>query len=215
MAQLAREQVGLAGLPLGERPVQDCVGGAAIEARHEVDGQVVGRPERGTQVRRRGRRNAGRFGEGDLGRPLDHRMALLVEPPAPGAAGQLEVLPRREGGAPGPAVLGEALDHHRPGRHVDAERQRLGGEDDLQEPGGEALLHRLPEDGHQSGMVRGDARVRAPRATRRTRGRAGRRRRAARRGARRPGGWPSAPLRRSTGRRRAGPGARHRRRRRG
>ena len=62
---------------------------------------------------------------------------------------------------PAPAVLGEALDHHRPCRHVDAERQRLGGEDHLQQPGREALLDRLAEQRHQAGVVGCHARLQA------------------------------------------------------
>ncbi len=82
-------------------------------------------------------------------------MALFVEAPASRPAGQLQVLPRGQGGPSGAAVLGEALDDHRAGRHVDAQRERLGGEDHLEEAGGEALLHRLAEDRHQPGVVGG------------------------------------------------------------
>ena len=114
--------------------------------------------------------------KGDLVRPGHHRVALVVEAPPPGAPGELEVLARGEHGPPRPAVLGEAFDDHRPGRHVDAQRERLGGEDDLEQPGGEALLHRLAEQRDQPGVVRRQTRARAPRAIRRTRGRAGRRR---------------------------------------
>ena len=55
--------------------------------------------------------------------------------------------------------LGEALDHHRAGRHVDPECQRLGGEHHLQQAGREALLDRLAEGRHQAGVVGGDARL--------------------------------------------------------
>ncbi len=51
----------------------------------------------------------------------------------------------------------EPLDDDGSCRHVDAESQRLGGEDDLQQPGREALLDRLAEGRHQAGVVRGDA----------------------------------------------------------
>ena len=81
-------------------------------------------------------------------------MPLLVEAPAPGPAGELEVLARREGGPSGAAVLGEALNDDGAGWHVDPERQRLGGEDQLEQPGGEALLHRLAEDRDEAGMMR-------------------------------------------------------------
>ena len=45
VGELARQQVRLPGLPLGERALQHPFGCGAVEARHEVDGQVVRRPE--------------------------------------------------------------------------------------------------------------------------------------------------------------------------
>ncbi len=93
-------------------------------------------------------------------------MAHGVDAPAPGPTGQLLVLPRGEGRGVRAAELGEPLDHHRPGRHVDAEGQGLGGEHHLQQALGEALLDRLAERRHQPGVVGGDARLegRRPRA---------------------------------------------------
>ena len=59
----------------------------------------------------------------------------------------------------GAPELGEPLHDDGPGRHVDAEGERLGGEDHLQQPLGEALLDRLAEGRDQAGVVRRDARL--------------------------------------------------------
>ena len=88
-------------------------------------------------------------------------MPLLVESPSAGPAGELEVLPRGQGRPAGPAVLGEALDDHRPGWHVDAQREGFGGEDDLEQPGREALLDGLPEDRDEAGVMRRHASLEA------------------------------------------------------
>ena len=78
--------------------------------------------------------------------------------PAPaGPPGELRVLARREELAALAGELGEPLDHDRAGRHVDAERQRLGGEHHLDEPLGEARLDRLLERRHHPGVVGGHA----------------------------------------------------------
>ena len=157
MAQLGREQIGPPGLPLGERTLEDGLGRRAVEAADQVDGQVVGGPEGGAQVRGWGGRHPRRLGEVDLARPDHHGMALLVEPTPSRPTRELEVLARGQGGTPGTAVLGEPLDDHRTCRHVDAQREGLGGEDHLQQAGGETLLHRLAEHRDEAGVVGGDA----------------------------------------------------------
>ena len=91
----------------------------------------------------------------------DDGVALLVEATATRPARELEVLARGQRGPAGAAVLGEALDHHRARRHVDPERQRLGREHHLEQPGREALLHRLAEHGHHAGVVGGHAALEA------------------------------------------------------
>ena len=55
--------------------------------------------------------------------------------------------------------LGELVDHHRAGRHVDADGQRLRGEDDSDQALGEASLDDLLERRHHPRVVRGDARL--------------------------------------------------------
>jgi hypothetical protein len=53
--------------------------------------------------------------------------------------------------------LGQPLDRHRAGRHVDAERQRLGGEHRLDQALGEQFLDRLLEQRQHAGVVAGHA----------------------------------------------------------
>lgn len=54
-------------------------------------------------------------------------------------------------------VLHELFEHDRPRGHVDAQRERLGREHDLDQPADEQLLDRLLERGQQPGVVRRDA----------------------------------------------------------
>ena len=86
------------------------------------------------------------------------RVADLVYAPSPGPAGQLGVLARCELLVPVSPELGHLLDHHRARRHVDAEGEGLGGEDDLYEGLGEARLNRLAKRRHHAGVVRRQAR---------------------------------------------------------
>ncbi len=84
-------------------------------------------------------------------------MALDVEAAAAGAAGELGVLPRRDVGVGLAVPLGELLDDHRAGRHVDAQRQRLGREDHLAQAADEQLLDDVLERRQHPGVVGGDA----------------------------------------------------------
>src|SRR6201999_1576000 len=70
--------------------------------------------------------------------------------------GQLGVLTRGERGMALAVPLVELLQHHRPGRHVDAEGEGLGGENRPDQPGGEQLLDYFLEDRQHAGVVRGD-----------------------------------------------------------
>ncbi len=84
-------------------------------------------------------------------------MALDVEPATPGAAGELGVLPRRDVGVRLAVPLRELLDDDRASRHVDAECEGLGREDDLDEPVQVELLDDLLEGRQHAGVVSGDA----------------------------------------------------------
>jgi hypothetical protein len=91
----------------------------------------------------------------------DHRTTASPTGSIPAArpSRQLGVLAGRERLVALAVELREPLDHDRPRRHVDAEGERLGGEDHLHEAGREARLDRLLERRHHPGVVGGDARL--------------------------------------------------------
>ena len=80
-----------------------------------------------------------------------------VDAPPPRPAGQLGELPGGEQLVAFAGELVEALDDHGPGGHVDAERERFGGECQPYQTGLEQLLDRLLEHRDQPGVVGGDA----------------------------------------------------------
>ena len=121
------------GLVLGERPVEQAVGLVAVVAADQVGGHVVGRPEGGAQLEAAAGDQVGDLLERDVRAPQHQRPAELVDAPAPGPPGQLRVLARGERLVLLAGELGERLDDDRPGRHVDAEGEGLGGEHDLDE----------------------------------------------------------------------------------
>jgi hypothetical protein len=81
----------------------------------------------------------------------------VVDAAAPGPAGELGVLPRREQLVALALELPEVFDHDRLRGHVDPEGQGLRGEHDLHEPRLEELLDGLLEHGQHARVVRGDA----------------------------------------------------------
>ena len=83
-------------------------------------------------------------------------MALDVDAAPPGPPGQLGVLPRGQVRVGLAVPLVQLLDDHGPGRHVDAERQRLGREHRTDQAGREQLLDDLLERGQHPGVVRRD-----------------------------------------------------------
>jgi hypothetical protein len=93
--------------------------------------------------------------------PSDCGPSLDVDSAASGTSGELGVLPRRQLGVRLAIPLAEALDDDRSGRHVDAERERLGGEDDLDEAAAEEVLNHLLEGREHAGVVSGDAATQA------------------------------------------------------
>ena len=88
-------------------------------------------------------------------------MTLDVDAAAAGAAGELGVLPRRDVGVGLAVELLQLLEHDGAGRHVDAEREGLGGEHHLDQPAREELLDDLLERRQQAGVVGGDAALEA------------------------------------------------------
>ena len=158
LAQLAREpDDGLVGLELRERGLQQLARTLAAELVHQVHGHVVRRPEARLERVGAGRRETGhRLGVESL-LPEHHAVALDVDAAASGTAGQLGVLPRRDVGVGLAVPLGQLLDHHGAGRHVDAEREGLGGEHDPAQAAQEQLLDALLERRQHAGVVGGDA----------------------------------------------------------
>ena len=101
-------------------------------AAHQVGRHVVGGAEAAGAARRCGPRPA--RPPGRRARTVDHEhhgVADLVDAPPAGPPGQLGVLARGQELVALAGELGQLLDDHRPGRHVDPERQRLGGEHHL------------------------------------------------------------------------------------
>ena len=78
-------------------------------------------------------------------------------PRRPARPGELGVLPRCDGHPRLAVELLELLEHDGAGRHVDAEREGLGGEDDLHQLALEELLDDLLEGRDHAGVVGGDA----------------------------------------------------------
>jgi hypothetical protein len=102
-------------------------------------------------------REFGDFVETHPRRPQHHGVAEVVDAPAAGPTGELGVLPRRQPLVVFTGELGELLDDHGPSRHVDADRQRLGGEHDLDQTLDETRLDDLLHRRHHAGVVGGDA----------------------------------------------------------
>ena len=149
------------GLELGERGLEQRGRALQADLADQVHRHVVGGPE--ARVERVGP-GAGQPGHrrGVHARvPQHHRVALHVDPPPPGPAGQLRVLPRRQRGVGLAVPLVEPLDDDRAGRHVDPERQRLGREDRPHQPGLEQLLDHLLEGGQHARVVGGDTALQA------------------------------------------------------
>ena len=89
---------------------------------------------------------------------IDHDgIAYGVDAPASGTAGELGVLPRGQWNDASAIVFLQLLHHDAACRHVDAERQCLGGKHTLDEPLFEQALDNLLEQRDHTGMVRGKA----------------------------------------------------------
>ena len=80
--------------------------------------------------------------------------AQFVDATSPSSAGELRVLPRRQGFVVVTSELGQLFDHDGAGRHVDTDRQRLGSKHDLGEAFDEARLDNFLERRNHAGMMR-------------------------------------------------------------
>ena len=152
---------GLVGLELGEGLLEQLAGHDPSELAHQVDGHVVGGPEGAAQRVGAGGGQAGELARVGAGLPQHDAVALGVQAASTGTAGELGVLPRRDVRVGLTVPLGELLDHHGARGHVDAQRQGLGGEDDLAQPADVELLHDLLE-GRQHPCVVGRDAAREP-----------------------------------------------------
>ncbi len=132
------------GLELGETLLEQPSRRVASDPRHEVDGHVVGGGERRPQrIGAPGRETRHRTGV-HARLPYDDRMPLDVDATSPGPPGELRVLAGCDVGMGLAVVFDELLDDHCACGHVDAEREGLRGEHDLEQAGREGLLdHRL------------------------------------------------------------------------
>ncbi len=148
---------GPVGLELRERGLEDLARPRTAELVDEVHGHVVRRPEARVERVRAPRGERRDLLRVDAFGPLDDRVALDVDASAPCPAGELRVLPRRDRHARLAVELLELLEHDRARGHVDAERQRLGREDDLDQLALEEVLDDLLERRQQTGVMRGDA----------------------------------------------------------
>ena len=148
-------------LELGERRFQQRRGPVPADLPGQVDGHVVGRPEAGVQ---RVGPGAGQAADGlgvDPGLPQHHGVPLDVDAAPPGPPGQLGVLPRGQLSVRLAVPLVQFLDDDGPGRHVDAQGQRLGREHHADQAGREQLLDHLLKGGEHPGVVGGDAPLQA------------------------------------------------------
>ncbi|SIJ32593.1 Uncharacterised protein [Mycobacteroides abscessus subsp. abscessus] len=148
---------GLVGLELRERGLEDLRGIGRAHPGEQVRRHVVGGSERGSERVRPVGGEAGDLADVHRGVPDDDGVADPVDAAAAGAPGQLRVLPRGDRDVGFAVELDELLEHDRAGGHVDAQRQRLRGEDDLDDPGGEELLDELLELRDHARVVGGDA----------------------------------------------------------
>ena len=83
----------------------------------------------------------------------DQALALGVDPAPAGAPGHLRQLVQAEPTEAGLAALPDPLDHHAPGRHVDAQAHGLGGEDHLDQPALEEDLGQALQGRQDPGVV--------------------------------------------------------------
>ena len=148
---------GPVGLELREGGLQHLLGRLPAHLRDEVDGHVVRRLEAGAKGVGPGLRETGHRHRVHPARPHDQGVSLDVDPPAPGAAGELGVLRRGDLDVRLAVELHQLLQHHGAGGHVDAQGEGLGREDGSDASGGEELLDDLAEEREHPGVVGGEA----------------------------------------------------------
>ena len=144
------------GLELGERPSDEGRGLLHPELLDEVHGHRVVRREGAVQREPRSVDERGQRVQVQVGLVQHDRRALGVDAASAGAPRDLRVLGGREHHVRVAVELGRLLEHHGAGRHVDPQRQRLGGEDHLDQPGREQLLDDRAEQRQHPRVVGGE-----------------------------------------------------------
>ena len=148
---------GLVGLELGEGLLEQLAGDDPAELVDQVDRHVVAGAEGAPQGVGAGRGEAGELARVGARLPQHDAVALDVEAATARTPGELGVLPRRDVGVGLAVPLRQLLDDHGARGHVDAEREGLGGEDDLAQAADVELLDDLLERRQHPGVVGGDA----------------------------------------------------------
>ena len=143
-------------LVLRERQVEEVVRLFAGVRADQVCRHVVRRAERRVEVERAAGRERGDLIERHERTPQHDRVAEIVDAATARPSGQLRVLAGREERMVIAGELRQLLDHHRPRRHVDTDRQRLGGEHHLHETLREAGFDDLLERRHHARVVSSD-----------------------------------------------------------
>ena len=152
--QLSR---GFVRLPLGEGVVERDACGVHIAGIEQIHRHVEGRAEAGMQRVDAFAGQRGGRGRHEAVMVHHHGVADRIDASAAGAAGQLGELPRRQRHMARAVELLQLLHHHAAGRHIDAQRQRLGGEHHLDQSLFEQPLDDLPEQRHHARMMGGEA----------------------------------------------------------
>ncbi len=149
------------GLELRERGLEHLPRPLAADLPDQVDGHVVRRAEAGPKRIGAGRGEPGESCRVEAGLPQHHGVALDVDPTPTGATGQLGELSGCDVGVRLAVPLAQLLEDHRTCRHVDAQSEGLGGEDGLDQPVDEQVLHHLLERGQHAGVVGGHTALQA------------------------------------------------------
>ncbi len=147
----------LAGLELGQALLEHVTDAVAVGRIPEVEDGVVADREGGPDGLQRPGGDLQGIAEGDPGRVGHDDVAEGVHAAATGAAGHLLELVGDQGAAAPAVPLAHPADDHGPGRHVDAEGEGVGREDDLHQAAPKENFDQLLEQGQQAGVVEADA----------------------------------------------------------
>ena len=146
----------LAALELGQALLQQCPHALPVRGIPEVEDGVVADGEGGAHRVQLAGGDVERFAKREPGGVGDDDVAEGVHAASPGAASHLLELVGNQHAAAAAVPLAHAADDDGARRHVDAERQRVGGEDDLHQAPRKQDFHQLLQNGQQPGVVEPD-----------------------------------------------------------